>query len=68
MRRVADLIDNFGALMGMLIFIIFGLSSCVYAIEAAYIGFNAPTGLASGPDGSLYISNWGGRHGGKNFG
>lgn len=60
MRRESELFDNFEALMGMLIFIMLGLSSCVYAIEAACTGFNAPTGLASGPDGSLYISNWGG--------
>lgn len=31
-----------------------------FALDAAYTGFNAPTGIAAGADGSLYVSNWGG--------
>ena len=60
MRREAESIGSHNVLVGLFILIMLGLSSRVFAIEAVYTGFNAPTGLASGPDGALYISNWAG--------
>lgn len=60
MRSDAEVFGHFGVFTGICIFAMIGLLSTVSAIEAAYTGFNAPTGLASGPDGSLYITNWGG--------
>lgn len=53
MRAFLQVVSSCGFVMLLIV-------ATVMAVEPAYSGFSAPTGIAVAPDGSLFVSNWGG--------